>query len=65
MICTGESYREKLKLTFPKGGSIDDPTGLFNAGGGARRAIDIEEDTPLDDDAFVALVQSAVAVNRG
>jgi len=65
MICTGESYKDKVKLTFAKGASLADPTGLFNASltAGTRRAIDIREGDRLDDDAFTALVQDAAALN--
>jgi hypothetical protein len=66
IICTGESYKDSLKLTFMKGASIEDPDGLFNTGldGNARRGIDIHEDDELDDDAFRALVQRMVAKNQ-
>lgn len=65
MICTGESYKDKVKLTFAKGAALDDPSGLFNASlnGNARRAIDIREADAIDEEAFVALVRSAVARN--
>jgi hypothetical protein len=65
MICTGETYKDKLKLTFAKGASLDDPAGLFNSSltGGTRRAIDIHEGEDIDEDAFRALVSEAVAVN--
>jgi len=65
LICTGEPYKDKVKLTFAKGASVDDPTGIFNAslGGGTRRAIDIREGDTIDDDAFVELVRAAIAVN--
>ena len=65
MICTGEPYKDKVKLTFAKGASVDDPTGLFNAslGGGTRRAIDIREGDTIDEDAFVELVRAAIAIN--
>jgi len=66
ILCTGESYKTYLKLTFAKGASLPDPTGLFNASleGNARRAIDIHEGTVLDEDAFVALIQAAVWLNQ-
>jgi len=66
ILCTGESYKTYLKLTFAKGASLPDPTGLFNASleGNARRAIDIQEGTVLDEDAFVALIQAAVQLNQ-
>jgi hypothetical protein len=65
IICTGETYRDKVKLTFMRGAALDDPHGLFNASleGNARRAIDIREGDTLDEDAFVALVRAAVALN--
>lgn len=65
MLCTGETYRDKVKVTFAKGASLDDPKGLFNSslGGNTRRAIDIGEDDVLDEEAFVALIRSAVALN--
>ena len=67
IICTGETYRDKVKLTFAKGAGLADPTGLFNASldGGTRRAIDMVKGYALDDDAFIALVRSAVALNTG
>ena len=65
MICTGETYRDKVKVTFAKGASLDDPAGLFNAslGGSTRRAIDLREGDELYEDAFVALVRAAAALN--
>jgi hypothetical protein len=65
IICTGETYKDKVKLTFQKGASLDDPAGLFNAslGGNARRAIDLFEGDALDEDAFAALVRAAAALN--
>ncbi len=65
MICTGETYRDKVKLTFFKGASIEDPAGLFNASleGNTRRAIDIHEGDSLDVEALKALIQAAVALN--
>jgi hypothetical protein len=67
LVCTLETYEDKVKLTFAKGASLDDPTGIFNAslGAGTRRALDLREGDVLDDDAFTALVQEAVARNRG
>ncbi len=67
MICTGETYRDKVKLTFAKGARLEDPTGLFNASldGAARRAIDIGRGEAIDAGAFRALVAAAVALNRG
>ena len=65
ILCTGETYRAKVKLTFAKGASLEDPTGLFNASldGNARRAIDIAEGGEVDAAAFKALVRAAVARN--
>jgi hypothetical protein len=65
ILCTGETYRDKVKLTFARGASLDDPSGLFNASldAGTRRAIDIREDDALDETAFKALIREAVAVN--
>jgi hypothetical protein len=65
MICTGETYRDKIKLTFAKGASLDDPSGLFNSSltGGTRRAIDIHEGDEIDEQAFKALIHEAVALN--
>ena len=65
IICTGEVYRDKVKLTFANGASLDDPAGLFNSSldGNTRRAIDIAEGGTVDADAFRALIQSAVALN--
>jgi hypothetical protein len=65
-ICTGETYKSIVKLTFAKGASLDDPSGLFNASleGNVRRAIDLHEDDEVDDDAFKTLIRAAVALNR-
>jgi hypothetical protein len=65
IICTGETYKDYVKLTFAKGASLDDPTGLFNASleGNTRRAIDIREDDQIDEKAFQALIRAAVALN--
>ena len=65
IICTGESYKSVVKLTFFKGASLDDPAKLFNSSleGNARRAIDIHEDEELDPGAFQALIRAAVAFN--
>jgi hypothetical protein len=67
MICTGETYKDKVKVTFAKGAALDDPTGLFNSSldGNTRRAIDIAEGDEIDDKAFKALVRAAVAHNTG
>lgn len=65
IICTGETYKTAVKLTFAKGASLDDPAGLFNASleGNVRRAIDIHEGDQLDAKAFKALIRAAVALN--
>ncbi|MCW2818447.1 MAG: hypothetical protein JWR42_1234 [Marmoricola sp.] len=66
LVCTLETYRDKVKLTFAQGASVEDPTGIFNASmdAGTRRAVDLRESDDLDEDAFVALVRAAVARNR-
>jgi hypothetical protein len=65
IICTGESYKDKVKLTFAKGASLPDPAGLFNASleGNARRAIDIKEGESVDAAAFKALILAAIELN--
>jgi len=65
ILCTGESYKDKVKLTFAKGASLVDPAGLFNASldGNARRAIDIHEGEEVEEAAFTALIRQAVALN--
>ena len=65
IVCTGEAYKQVVKLTFARGASLADPRGLFNAGldGGTRRAIDIREGEALDAEAFKALIQAAIAEN--
>src|SRR5215218_9443745 len=65
IICTGETYRAVVKLTFAKGAALDDPARLFNASldGNTRRAIDLHEGETIDADAFQALVRAAVALN--
>ena len=67
ILCTGETYKDKVKLTFAKGAALDDPARLFNASldGGTRRAIDIREGDEVEAEAFRALVRSAVGVNLG
>jgi hypothetical protein len=67
IICTGEVYKDKVKLTFARGASLEDPSDLFNAGlgGGTRRAIDIREGDIIDEGTFKALVREAVALNVG
>jgi hypothetical protein len=66
ILCTGESYKDKIKLTFAKGAFLEDPTPLFNASleGNVRRAIDLHEGDALDEAAFKALVGRAIALNR-
>jgi hypothetical protein len=66
LICTIETYRDKVKLTFARGASLDDPAGLFNASldAGTRRAIDLREGDAIDEAAFVALIREAVDHNR-
>ena len=66
IICTGESYKSVVKLTFAKGASLKDPAHLFNSSldGNVRRAIDIHEGVEVDESAFKALVRQAVALNR-
>ena len=66
LVCTVETYQDKVKLTFARGASLDDPAGVFNASldAGTRRAIDLHEGDALDEEAFVALVRDAVARNR-
>ncbi len=65
IVCTGESYKSTVKLTFAKGASLEDPAGLFNSSleGSTRRAIDIREGEEVDAAAFKALVRAAVALN--
>ena len=65
MICTGETYKDKVKLTFAKGASLDDPSGLFNSSldGNTRRAIDFFEGDNVDEEALKALIRAAVALN--
>lgn len=65
ILCTGEVYRDKIKLTFARGAALADPAGLFNAGldGGTRRAIDIGEGETVDAEAFKALIREAAAAN--
>jgi len=65
IICTGETYKSVVKMTFAKGASLDDPSGLFNASldGNTRRAIDFHEGDRIDDEALKALVRAAAALN--
>ena len=66
MICTGETYKDHVKLTFARGAALEDPSRLFNASleGNARRAIDIREGDKIDEAAFKALVRAAVTLNQ-
>jgi len=66
MICTGETYKSVVKLTFAKGASLPDPSGLFNSSpeGNTRRAIDLHEGEEIDEDAFNTLIRAAAALNR-
>jgi hypothetical protein len=65
ILCTGETYKDKVKLTFARGASLPDPAGLFNSSltGGTRRAMDIREGETVDPEAFKALVREAIAAN--
>ena len=65
LICTGETYKDKIKLTFARGAALEDPSGLFNSSlaGGTRRAIDIPENAEVDEAAFKSLIREAVAAN--
>lgn len=65
MICTGETYKDKVKLTFAKGAALPDPAGLFNSSldGNTRRAIDIHEEDEINEQALKALIRAAVALN--
>ncbi|WP_274425492.1 DUF1801 domain-containing protein [Chelativorans sp. YIM 93263] len=65
IICTGETYKDKVKLTFAKGASLEDPSGLFNSSleGNTRRAIDFREGDEIDEEALKALISAAVALN--
>jgi hypothetical protein len=65
IVCTGETYKDKVKMTFAKGASLDDPAGLFNSSldGNVRRAIDIHEGEEIDAEALKALIRAAVALN--
>ena len=66
LICTGETYKSAVKLTFAKGASLKDPAGLFNSSleGNVRRAIDSHEGDEIDEDAFKTLIRAAAALNR-
>ena len=65
ILCTGETYKSAVKLTFAKGAALPDPSGLFNSSleGNTRRAIDVHENDKLDEKAFKALIRAAVALN--
>jgi hypothetical protein len=65
MICTGETYKNVVKMTFAKGASLEDPSSLFNSSleGNTRRAIDIHEDDEIDEEALMTLIRAAVALN--
>ena len=65
IICTGETYKDKVKLTFARGAALEDPKGLFNSSleGNVRRAIDFREDGKIDERAFKTLIRAAVALN--
>ena len=67
ILCTGESYKKAVKLTFAKGASLPDPSGLFNSSleGNTRRAIDFHEGEKIDAKALKALIRAAVALNKG
>ena len=66
MICSGETYKNDVKVTFAKGAALDDPAGLFNSSleGNVRRAIDVHEGEKINAEAFKALVKAAVALNE-
>ncbi|AJP58283.1 hypothetical protein UC34_17550 [Pandoraea vervacti] len=67
ILCTGEAYKATVKMTFPKGASLPDPTHLFNASleGNTRRAIDFHEGDPVDEKALTQLIQAAIKANQG
>ena len=67
MICTGETYKNVVKVTFAKGASLEDPSGMFNSSldGNTRRAIDFQEGDELDEKALKALIRAAVQLNTG
>jgi hypothetical protein len=66
LICTGETYKSVVKLTFFKGASLEDPSGLFNSSldGNTRRAIDFRENDEINENAFAALIRAAVSLNE-
>ncbi|MGG7102610.1 DUF1801 domain-containing protein [Rhodococcus sp. 24CO] len=65
ILCTGETYKKAVKVTFFKGAALDDPTGMFNSSleGNTRRAIDFNEGDTIDEEAFTALIHAAIALN--
>ncbi|VVE73026.1 hypothetical protein PCA31118_04397 [Pandoraea captiosa] len=67
ILCTGEAYKAAIKMTFPKGASLPDPTHLFNASleGNTRRAIDFHEGDPVDEKALTQLIKAAIKANQG
>jgi hypothetical protein len=67
LVCTGEIYKDHVKITFAKGATLSDPSGLFNSSldGAVRRAIDVREGEKVDEKAFKALIREAVALNEG
>jgi hypothetical protein len=67
LVCTGETYKSVVKMTFAKGASLPDPSGLFNSSleGNTRRAIDFREGNEVDEEALKALIRAAVALNTG
>jgi hypothetical protein len=66
MLCTGETYKKVVKVTFAKGASLDDPSGMFNSSleGNVRRAIDFQEGDEIDEKAFTGLIRAAIALNQ-
>jgi hypothetical protein len=66
IICTGETYKNVVKMTFAKGATLKDPSGLFNSSleGNTRRAIDLREDEEIDEKALIALIRAAVTLNK-
>jgi hypothetical protein len=66
ILCTGETYKSVVKLTFAKGAALEDPSGLFNSSleGNVRRAIDVHEGDEIDEEAFKTLIQAAAALNK-
>jgi hypothetical protein len=67
LLCTVETYKDKIKVTFAKGASLPDPHGIFNAslGAGTRRAVDVSKNDEIDEEAFIALIRAVAALNRG